>query len=222
MHQLCCQTFSYWDDDLSEEVKQQWMQLELANSAFWTDTSAVLGNLQNDTTRFRNFMANRIFAFLKDTTARGQSVEAFMKNEIWISVSDFLREKKLQVNLLNVEEDRNAFNQLMKHFSSWTKLRYTLAWFLMLKALTLNLGYKRMFLHTLYSQSDLDDNQLFQQVNTAMKKFKKGIKGGSISVEDLVQSEQWIIKLCQKEEFSEEISSLSKGQDVKRSGHLFM
>lgn len=60
-----------------------------------------------------------------------------------------------------------------------------------------------------------------KQVNTAMEKYKAKFKGNYISVEDLAKAELEIIKLCQREKFSEEILSLSKGQEVKQRSHVY-
>ena len=39
-------------------------QLQLADSVLWTDSTAVLKNINNETTRFRTFVANRVSEIL--------------------------------------------------------------------------------------------------------------------------------------------------------------
>lgn len=51
-----------------DKAQRRELQLELADSVFWTDSTAVLKYLQNETTRFRTFVANRVSAILKDST----------------------------------------------------------------------------------------------------------------------------------------------------------
>lgn len=88
-------------------VLRRELQLDLAQSMFWTDSTVVLKYLQNETTRYRTFVANRVSAILKgsdveqwrhvgtdknpaDCASRGQKVSDFMKNTSWISGPEFL------------------------------------------------------------------------------------------------------------------------------------
>ncbi|KAI4884310.1 hypothetical protein NFI96_008914, partial [Prochilodus magdalenae] len=83
------------------------IQLPLGDSVFWTDSTAVLKYIANETTRFRTFVANRVAAIIEtsavsqwkyicsqqnpaDYASRGQDVDAFMQNKAWISGPDFL------------------------------------------------------------------------------------------------------------------------------------
>lgn len=88
-------------------VLRRELQLELTDSIFWTDSTVVLKYLENETTRYRTFVANRVSAILKDSdveqwrhvgtdknpadcASRGQRVCDFMKNTSWMSGPDFL------------------------------------------------------------------------------------------------------------------------------------
>ncbi len=53
-----------------------------------------------------------------------------------------------------------------------------------------------------------------------MKDFKRTAVHRSLTVKDLDQAELAIIKFCQGKRFPEELTSLAKGQPVKRSSHL--
>lgn len=83
------------------------LDLHLAKSMFWTDSTAVLKYIGNEKNRFRTFVANRLEEIRKlstgsqwrhvptslnpaDHASRGQKVSAFMKNQAWISGPDFL------------------------------------------------------------------------------------------------------------------------------------
>ncbi|KAL3981342.1 small subunit ribosomal protein S12 [Sarotherodon galilaeus] len=83
------------------------LQIQLAESVFWTDSTAVLKYINNETTRFRTFVANRVSQILKvsvvsqwrhinshlnpaDCVSRGQNVGLFLQNHVWISGPDFL------------------------------------------------------------------------------------------------------------------------------------
>ncbi|KAL7831402.1 hypothetical protein SRHO_G00309050 [Serrasalmus rhombeus] len=83
------------------------LQLPLADSKFWTDSTAVLKYIANENIRFKTFVANRIAIILQasnvhqwsyvntqlnpaDCASRGQMVSTFMKNEVWIAGPSFL------------------------------------------------------------------------------------------------------------------------------------
>ena len=74
------------------------LPLQLEDSVFWTDSTAVLKYIRNKTTRFRTFVANRVSAILKlseplqlryvnaaknpaDHTSRELKVHYFIQNE---------------------------------------------------------------------------------------------------------------------------------------------
>ncbi|KAI3369223.1 hypothetical protein L3Q82_007506 [Scortum barcoo] len=85
------------------------LQMQLADSVFWTDSTAVLKYINNEMTRFRTFVANRVSEILKcsdvsqwrhvgthfnpaDFASRGQKVSSFLKNKAWIFGPNFLTE----------------------------------------------------------------------------------------------------------------------------------
>ena len=90
-----------------DDVLKRALQLDLAQSIFWTDSTVVLKYLQNETTRYKTYVANRVAATLKssdveqwrhvgtdknpaDCASRRQKVDDFMKNASWISGPEFL------------------------------------------------------------------------------------------------------------------------------------
>ncbi|KAL7880839.1 hypothetical protein SRHO_G00030930 [Serrasalmus rhombeus] len=150
------------------------LELELHTSVFWTDSTTVLKYLRSEGTRFKTFVANRISTILQhsqisqwryvsstinpaDHVSRGQTVEAFLKNESWLSGPSFLRctqeqwpknpdpgmldvddleiRRSAQVHVIQSQETENGMNRLMTNYSSWTKLKRAVAWFLRLKDL---------------------------------------------------------------------------------------
>ncbi|KAL7880976.1 hypothetical protein SRHO_G00032300 [Serrasalmus rhombeus] len=150
------------------------LELELHTSVFWTDSTTVLKYLRSEGTRFKTFVANRISTILQhsqisqwryvsstinpaDHVSRGQTVEAFLKNESWLSGPRFLRctqeqwpknpdpgmldvddleiRRSAQAHVIQSQETENGMNRLMTNYSSWTKLKRTVAWFLRLKDL---------------------------------------------------------------------------------------
>merc|ERR1712035_283207 len=51
--------------------------------------------------------------------------------------------------------------------------------------------------------------------------FKSTTVLGALTVEDIDKAELAIIQFCQRRKFVEEISCLEKGQNVKKSSHLY-
>lgn len=83
------------------------LQMDLVDSVFWTDSESVLKYIQNETSRYKIFVANRVSQILKasnaaqwryvDTTrnpadiaSRGVKVEAFIKHPTWLTGPAFL------------------------------------------------------------------------------------------------------------------------------------
>ncbi|XP_014678757.1 PREDICTED: uncharacterized protein LOC106818575 [Priapulus caudatus] len=80
---------------------------------YWTDSQTVLRYLQNDSMRFKTFVANRV-AVIRDLTepnqwryvrtcnnpadeaSRGQRIDEFLGNERWVNGPDFLRQSSKQ------------------------------------------------------------------------------------------------------------------------------
>ena len=102
------------------------LQLELKHSVFWTDSTAVLKYIGNDTLRLKTFVANRV-AIIKEATkveqwrhvkttdnpadcaSRGLTPEQFMANKSWIKGPSVLTdpdyECSTKVNNANLSED---------------------------------------------------------------------------------------------------------------------
>lgn len=239
-------------------VLRRELQLDLDQSMFWTDSTVVLRYLQNETTRYRTFVANRVSDILKgsdveqwrhvgtdknpaDYASRGQRVDEFLKNTSWVSGPEFLCSpvecwpktplnnaeitsddpeiKRIKVNSINVREDVSPFKKLINYFSSWIKLKRTVAWFLKIKVMLWSLCQKREELRAACEEASIDSGQ--QLIQSQMDSLKESFKNTRISVEDLDEAELRIVKFCQKEKFSEEMSALFKGQNVKRSSHLY-
>ncbi|XP_030646367.1 uncharacterized protein LOC115826628 [Chanos chanos] len=206
-----------------------------------------LHNLSSDSTRFKTFVANRISAILEhsqtsqwryvhstlnpaDHVSRGQTVEAFLKYESWLSGPGFLLcaqdqwpknpdpgmldiddpevKRVTQVHFIQAQEPKNATDKLMTHYSSWTKLKRAVAWFLKLKDLLKELKAKRKERNTLNEES-------------GMSQFKKTFKGTHLTCEDLTKAETEIVKYCQKQRFIKDLVMLKEHQRVKKSSSLY-
>lgn len=87
------------------------LQMQLQDSVFWTDSTSVLKYINNETSRFRTFVANGVSEILRisrpsqrryvntssnpaDLASRGLKVESLLKNMTWVSGPQFLIRSK--------------------------------------------------------------------------------------------------------------------------------
>lgn len=199
------------------------LELKLQDSGFWADSTAVLKYLNSRGTRFKTLrskknltVANRITAILThsqttkwryvttslnpNVVSRGQSVEAFLKEDHWLSGPDFIRHPPdqwprnpdpgmldindleirsvTQAHLTQVKEMTDATNQLMAYFSSWIKLKRAVAWFLKLKHVLKELIVKKKP----------------GEGKTRVTLLREHLKGVSLTCDDLATAEKEIVK----------------------------
>ncbi len=94
-----------------DRMLKQELQLQLEDSVFWTDSLTVLQCIENEASRFKTFVANRV-SFIReasepsqckyvgtslnpaDMASRGIKVENFLKKESWIKGPEFLCKHK--------------------------------------------------------------------------------------------------------------------------------
>ncbi|MGH0117086.1 UNVERIFIED_CONTAM: hypothetical protein FKN15_030931 [Acipenser sinensis] len=244
-----------------DKMLRRELQLQLEDSMFWTDSTAVLKYIKNKTTRFHTFVANRISAILKmseasqwryvntaknpaDHASRGLKVDSFMRNEAWISGPDFLVKSKedwpeypdlpvdsamedpevrrdVVVNTLTAEEELDTIQQMMEHFSSWIRLKRAVAWVLKLRGTLVRFCQKRKELSVAIAQSEDDKNRQKLVLDKEMQSFKASLDKRNVTVKDLKDAELEIIRYSQRKKFPEEISTLQKGESVKKSSHIY-
>lgn len=94
--------------NIDKMLKKQ-IQMELQESAYWTDSTSVLKYVENNTCRFKTFVANRIFTVWEsskpaqwsyvntatnpaDCASRGQTAVKLMSNLSWIQGPSLLQE----------------------------------------------------------------------------------------------------------------------------------
>lgn len=228
-----------------DKLLKKELELELHDSVYWTDSTVVLKYLNSESSRFKTFVANRVSAILQhslasqwryistsqnpaDHVSRGQSVEAFLKCESWLSGPEFLRcdedqwpknpdpgmiqvddpeVKRVQSHAIQVQEVKEPLDQLMLYYSSWTKLKRAVTWYLKMKDLLKELKENRKKEPNLSSKERLD-------------RFKKEFKVTRITCEDLTKAETEIVRYAQKKRFGEDLEMLKEQQRVKKSSSL--
>ena len=236
------------------------LQMELADSVFWTDSTSVLKYINNKTARFRTFVANRVAAIVKvshvhqwryvnsvnnpaDMASRGLTVKTFLKKAIWVSGPQFLLRpqeewpqnpdcleeisdkdsevKSMTVNAAQItSEEVDATTRFITYFSSWTGLKKAAAWMLRLKGLLLERCRRKKQASTVTAELR-KDNILKRDLRSAQKDTRnQETQKYGLTVEELATAEMAIICFCQKKRFADEISSLRKGLNVKRTSHI--
>ncbi|KAK0152302.1 hypothetical protein N1851_006351 [Merluccius polli] len=148
--------------------------MELADSIFWTNRTSVLKYINNETTRFQTFVANRVSEIAK--------VE-------WPQNPDGLEEispKDPEVRTITV----NAAQLRKKKQAS-----------------------------SVLAQLHLDNihQKVLPQKETRNLETQEN---SGLTVELLANAEMEIICFCQKKRFADEISSLRKGMNIKRTSHI--
>ncbi|KAK2920518.1 hypothetical protein Q8A73_000003, partial [Channa argus] len=115
---------------------------------------SVLKYISNETSRFRMFVANRVSAIQQTSTvsqwhyvnsqlnpAESESLSAKQAVGIRtrlsytgnVDVADPEVKRNVTVNVLAVEESTDIVQRLVEYYSSWTRLKRAMAWFLRLK-----------------------------------------------------------------------------------------
>nr|XP_054587464.1 uncharacterized protein LOC129152993 [Nothobranchius furzeri] len=186
---------------------------------FWTDSTVVLGYLNNDAKRFQVFVANRVQRIKSSTTpeqwayvasednpadhaSRGLTAKQ-LKSSNWFTGPVFLWTEKLPERNINVGKIKDEDPELRKTIACATEVRK-----------------ERTMLARLQKFSDW--SRLVRAVARLRHKIKtyKGIITTierDTSLEERKESELVIIKLVQAEAFSEEINALRTKKTVPES-----
>ncbi|KAK7879138.1 hypothetical protein WMY93_034081, partial [Mugilogobius chulae] len=229
-----------------DKLLRKELELNLLDSVFWTDSTAVLKYLNSESARFKTFVANRVTAILQhsqpsqwryvnstsnpaDYVSRGLSADAFLRCENWLCGPDFILQspelwpknpdptvvvcedlevkRVAQTHVIQSQMLNAATDEIMFHFSSWSKLKRAVAWFLKLRTLLVKLRNKRRELQAVSNENKMDD-------------FKKKIKGEDLTCADLDGAESAIVKYIQMQYFKDDIMMLKEQHRVKRSSPL--
>ncbi|XP_030589719.1 uncharacterized protein LOC115783168 [Archocentrus centrarchus] len=186
---------------------------------FWTDSTIVLGYINNDARRFQVFVANRIqriksstqpeqWAYITsehnpaDHTSRGLTAEQ-LKSSDWFTGPAFLWEKNLPDRDVKVGETKGNDPELRKAFLCATNAKEDLTildrfekfseWSRLIKALAI--------------------------LRKKVKEFKGDIQKSkeSTSLEERRETELFVIKLVQQKAFAEAIRSLKSKETVSKT-----
>ncbi len=126
---------------------------------------------------------------------------------------------KCNTLLVQTEERDDAVVRLINHYSSWTRLRKAVAWILRLKRILLDLSKRRKQLKTIDCTES--NKPLKDVIDENMCKLPSSMVKGYLSVDELDESEMEIVRFSQRMRFPEELISLQRGEEVKRSNPLY-
>ncbi|XP_038142217.1 uncharacterized protein LOC119784309 [Cyprinodon tularosa] len=192
---------------------------------FWTDSTVVLGYINNDAKRFQVFVANRIqriksstrpeqWAYIPseqnpaDYASRGLTAEQ-LKYSNWFKGPAFLWERNIPARDMKVGEVKENDPELRKAF-----------------VCTTNAKEEQTILNKFEKFSEW--SRLIRALATLRRKVKecKGDKQRtkeSTSLEERKETELFVIKLVQEKAFAEEIKSLKSNKPVSKTKnhHLY-
>ena len=214
---------------LDRMIKQE-VDMAVHSSTFWTDSTCVLRYIENKDKRFQIFVANRVSAILDQSTAaqwryvestlnpadeasRGMTVDELVINERWKQGPPFLKKPEqfwpqrpgnlgeISDNDPEVKKGVETFankasvacdyiGNAMEKISSWSRLKKIIAWILRYKNILRNRS---------------------QQSNTN-KTIKLQFHDSTItplSICEVNEAENEIVKYVQKQTFKDELASLS-------------
>ncbi|XP_032416535.1 uncharacterized protein LOC116718567 isoform X10 [Xiphophorus hellerii] len=137
-----------------------------------------------------------------------------------LPVADAEIKKDVTVNAV-VEEAKNPTSFFISYFSSWMKLKTSVAWVLKLKELLLQLSQKRKEFSDMMHESAEDANIKEQKVLQKMQQFKTMLKIQCLTSEDLTAAEHFIILFEQHHRFEPEISALRANKTVSKDSQLY-
>ena len=162
-----------------------------------------------------------------DEALRGLSVDSFLACKRWLKGPDFLQrpemdwpkpfetqpiasddpevKKDILVNVITHTED--ATSKLMTYSSEWCTLKISVAWYLRLKSILLELSRKRKLI---LASLDPPGSSLEEK----MREVRGAIGKHPLSVGELAEAESAIVHFSQQITFAEEISMLKGGASV--------
>ncbi|VDI07765.1 Hypothetical predicted protein [Mytilus galloprovincialis] len=208
----------------------------------------VLRYIKNTTSRFHTFVANRLAVIHEgsnifdwryistklnpaDLASRGVSAEGLLRMDQWIVPPDFLLKstnewpdslncdsdivctsdpevKKVSVSTIvtsqpNQDNWFDLLNKLIDHHSSWYSLKRSVGWILKVrKELLRRVSNKK------------EDNKMTLVKESDSKDTKR------ISLQDLKDAEHSILVYVQRQEFTDEINTLSGNKTVKATSNI--
>lgn len=211
------------------------LQIPLAESIFWTDSTSVLKYINNEDRRFHTFVANRVTIIREATTtlqwryirskenpaddaSRGLRVGDFIEHNRWIVGPSFLYKSEedwpadradMVIKIDDPEIKRevlvNAVSVTDSSDSTTRLIAHFSDWKRLRVAVAWFLKYKRMLQERSHKRKESKTSYVGMQSVPVHERC-------TLSIEDISEAELAIIRFCQQQRFSEEIATLSAGK----------
>lgn len=221
------------------------LELELKESVFWTDSTAVIKYLNSETTRFKTFVANRVTAILQhsqpcqwryvnstsnpaDCVSRGLAADAFLRCEEWLSGPNFILQSPdlwpknpdptvLVCEDLEVKKVAQIHAVQVQPSNATDKLMlHFSSWIKLKRAVAWFLQLKVLLMNLRMKRKDMLTTSNDDNKMVSMTT----VKGHDLTCSDLDEAESEIVKYIQMRYFEEDLMSLKEQNRVKRSSPL--
>ncbi|XP_035989853.1 uncharacterized protein LOC118561756 [Fundulus heteroclitus] len=171
-----------------------------------------------------------------DEASRGLSADSFMSCKRWINGPDFLRrpeqewpepfepqpvcsedpevKRDILINAIDIQP-HDATTKFVHYFSSWAKLKISVAWLLKLKDILLSMSTKRKELMAM--GPSVDASIAPRRIEEEMRKNRAAICKQVLTVKDISKAEVAIVCYSQHASFKEEIKDLQRGASVVKN-----
>ncbi|XP_006812352.1 uncharacterized protein LOC102804307 [Saccoglossus kowalevskii] len=207
---------------LDQMIRDELQEIKIDKSILWTDSTCVLRYINNETTRFKTFVGNRIATILSHTSkdqwhyipsmqnpadlaSRGMRAMELIKSDLWFSGPEFLKQDEsewpqypadLGISERDPELKAVSTVSVRRDCSVSYLMNHFSSWPKLIKVVAWILRWKHI-----------------------VKSKGKGV-AGPISVEEWKGAEISIVKYIQQQSYAAEVQSLRNGQQVNSNSPL--
>ena len=217
-----------------DSVLKRELDMKLGESVFWTDSTAVLRYIRNESRRYHTYVGNRIAVIhdgsspsqwryvdtssnAADDASRGLSADSLISSDRWLHGPEFLRKEEhdwpKSVFLEDLSEDDVEVKKIEQTHSVQINSSNGMTdqiflkfsdWTVLKKSVAWLLRYRSWLLGNIRSSNKT-----------------QGIKSGRLTTEEMYEAECAIVKCVQNECFGEELKLLQSPQkSIRRSSSL--
>lgn len=189
-----------------DKMLKKEVQMELQESAYWTDSTTVLKYIDNNTRRFKTFVANRICTIREltkptqwsyvntatnptDCASRGQTAAKLMNNLSWIQGPSFLQEpeclwlekpQQLEIKENDIEVRKSVTTNLINTSESTDPVNKLIhhysSWYKLKKAVAWILKLKEILMQVRKKKMELLRKDSHSQTDQERQQIKEQIQ----------------------------------------------
>lgn len=194
-----------------DKMLKKEVQMDLQESAYWTDSTTVLKYIESDTCRFKTFVANRVFTIREltkptqwsyvntatnpaDCASRGQTAAKLMSNSSWIQGPSFLQEPEclwpekptqLKIKEDDIEVRKSVTTNLTKAAEGIDPVNKLIhhysSWYKLKKAVAWILKFKEILMQISKGKMELLEKDSQSQTNQKKQQVKEQIQAYKIT-----------------------------------------